>query len=303
MADPYQILGVTREATQDEIRGAYRRLAKKYHPDLHPGDKESETRFKEVASAYDILGDEKKRVRFDSGEIDASGAERQQPQSQTYRQHAEAGPGFKYQPHWEGADFGDQEDIFADLFGRRGARTKARGPDIGYTFSIDFTEAMTGAKKRVVMADGKALDITIPAGLKDGQTLRLRGQGQPGFGGGEAGDALVEIHVKPHPGFRRDGNNIRSILPVTLGEALAGAKVRVETITGPVTLTVPKGSNTGTVLRLRGKGVPSERGAGDQLVELQVVLPDKPDDELIRLVTEWESKNPYTPRGRQGAQP
>ena len=302
MADPYQILGISRTATPDEIRKAYRRLAKKNHPDLHPGDKGAEARFKEIASAYDIVGDEKKRARFDSGEIDASGAEQQQPEREFYRQHAEAGPGFKYERRWEGTGPDDQEDLFAELFGRRGARTKAKGPDVDYTFSVEFTEAINGAKKRVVMADGKTLDITIPAGLKDGQTLRLRGQGHPGFGGGEPGDALVEIHVKPHPIFRREGNNIRSTLPVTPGEALAGAKVRVATVSGPVDLAVPKGSNTGTILRLRGKGVPSTSGKGDHLVELQVVLPDHPDEELVRCVTEWEAKHPYDPRKGQGAQ-
>jgi DnaJ-class molecular chaperone len=303
MADPYQTLGVGREATQDEIRKAYRRLAKKNHPDLHPGDKGAEARFKEIASAYDIVGDEKKRARFDSGEIDASGAERQQPEREFYRQHAEAGPGFKYEHRSDGTRPDDQEDLFAEIFGRRGARAKARGPDVGYTFSVEFTEAINGAKKRVVMADGKTLDIAIPAGLKDGQTLRLRGQGHPGFGGGGPGDALVEIHVKPHPLLRREGNNIRSTLSVTPGEALAGAKVRVATVSGPVELTVPKGSNTGRVLRLRGKGVPSAVAKGDHLVELQIVLPDHPDDELVRCVTEWEAKHPYDPRKQQGAQP
>ena len=302
MADPYQVLGVSREATQDEIRKAYRRLAKKNHPDLHPGDKGAEARFKEIAAAYDIIGDEKKRARFDSGEIDASGAERQRPEREFYRQHAEAGPGFKYERRWEGAGPDEQDDLFADIFGRRGARMKARGADIGYTMSVEFAEAINGARKRVAMADGKTLDITIPAGLKDGQTLRLRGQGLAGLGGGEPGDALVEIHVKPHAFLRREGNDIRSTLPVTPGEALAGAKVRVETISGPVDLAIPKRSNTGRVLRLRGKGVPSPGGKGDHLVELQVVLPDHPDDELVRSVTEWEAEHPYDPRKRQGGQ-
>lgn len=301
MADPYQTLGVTREATQDEIRKAYRRLAKENHPDLNPGDKGAEARFKEIASAYDVVGDEKKRARYDSGEIDASGVERQQPEREFYRQHAEAGPGTRYERSWSGTG-PDDADLFAELFGARGARTKATGPDLHYTFSVEFTEAANGAKKRVVMADGKTLDITIPAGLRDGQTLRLRGQGQPGLGGGEPGDALVEIHVKPHTIFRRDGNNIRSALPVTPGEALAGAKVRVATVSGPVEVTVPKGSNTGTTLRLRGRGVPSSDGKGDHFVELQVVLPDHPDDELIRCVTEWEAKHPYDPRTKQEAQ-
>jgi DnaJ-class molecular chaperone len=301
MADPYQILGVTREATQDEIRKAYRRLAKKNHPDLNPGDKGAEARFKEIASAYDILGDEKKRVRFDKGEIDASGAEQHQPEREFYRQHAEAGPGFKYERHWDGTGLGEDEDLFAGLFGRRGARTKAKGQDVGYTMSVEFIEAVNGAKKRVVMGDGKTLDIAIPAGLTDGQSLRLRGQGHPGFGGGEPGDVLVEIHVKSHPIFRREGNTIRSTLSVTPGEALGGAKVRVDTVSGPVELTVPKGSNTGRILRLRGKGVPLAGGTEDHLVELQVVLPDHPDEELVRSITEWEAKHPYDPRKRQGA--
>jgi len=296
MADPYQILGVTREATQDDIRKAYRRLAKMHHPDLHPGNKDAETRFKEIASAYDIIGDDKKRARFDSGEIDATGAERQQqPEREFYRQHAEAGPGFRYERRWNGA--GEEDvDLFSELFGARRAETTGRGSDVHYTFSVEFTEAINGAKKRVVMADGKTLDITIPAGLKDGQSLRLRGQGLSGAGGADSGDALVEIHVNPHPVFRRDGTTIRSTLPVTPGEALSGSKVRVSTVSGPVDLTIPKNSNSGTVLRLRGKGVPSKGGKGDHLVELQIVLPDNPDEELVGCITEWEAKHPYDPR-------
>lgn len=300
MADPYEILGVAREATQDDIRKAYRRLAKKNHPDLHPGDKGAEARFKAIASAYDIVGDEKKRARFDSGDIDASGAERQQPEREFYRQHAEGGPGFRYDRRWGGSEE-DGADLFAELFGARSGRTTARGSDVHYTFSVAFLEAINGAKKRVVMADGKALDITIPAGLKDGQTLRLRGQGHWSIGTAEPGDALVDIHVNPHPIFRRDGDTIRSRLPITPGEALGGAKVRVATVVGPVDLVVPKGSNTGTMLRLRGKGVPSSGGKGDHLVELQVILPDHPDAELVRCVTEWEAQHPYDPRKGQEA--
>ena len=298
---PISNLGVTREATQDEIRKSYRRIAKNNHPDLHPGDKGADARFKEIASAYDIVGDEKKRARFDAGEIDSSGAELQRPEREFYRRHSEASPGFKYEPRWESTGHDEQSDVFAEIFGRRGYRTKANGPDVSYTFSVEFTEAIIGANKRVVMADGKKLDITIPAGLKDGQTLRLRGQGHGGLGGGEPGDSLVEIHAKGHSIFRREGNNIRSTLPVTLGEALAGAKVRVATVSGPVELVVPKGANTGTILRLRRKGVPLVDGHGDHLVELQVVLPDHPDDALIRCVTEWEASHRYDPRNRQEA--
>ena len=222
MADPYQILGMSREAALDDIRKAYRRLAKKNHPDLNPGDTAAEARFTDIASAYDIVGDEKKRARFDSGEIDASGAERaQQPEREFYHQHAEAQPGSKYEPQSHDSERLDR-DLFAELFGARG-RTKSRGSDARHTFSVEFTEATNGAKKRVVMADGKTLDITIPAGLKDGQTLRLRGEGHPGLGGAEPGDALVQIYVQPHQIFRRDGSNILSLLSVTASEAMAGA--------------------------------------------------------------------------------
>ncbi len=301
MADPYQILGVSREATADAIRKAYRGLAKKNHPDLHPGDKGAEARFKEIASAYGIVGDETKRALFDSGKIDASGTEQHpQPERPSYRQHAESQPGFKYERHWSGAG-GDEEDLIAELFGRR-ASANARGADVTYAFTIAFVEAINGAKKRVVMADGRTLDITIPAGLKDGQTLRLKGQGQPGSGAGEPGDVLVVVHVEPHPVFRRDGNDIHSVLPVTPGEALAGAKVTVETVSGTVKLAVPKGSNTGSILRLRGKGAPSKGGNGDHLVELRISLPTTPDDDFIQTVVEWEAKHPYNPRISQGAQ-
>lgn len=300
MADPYQILGVGREATHDEIRKAYRALAKKNHPDLHPGDKGAEAHFKEISSAYAIVGDDIKRGLYDSGKIDGSGAEIQQPPPrESYRQHAEASPGFKYERRWTVNGLED-DDMFAELFGRR-ANANVRGADVHYTLAVEFTEAANGAKKRVMMADGRTLDVTIPAGLKDGQTLRLRGQGQASAGAGDPGDVLVEIHVKPHPVFRRDGNDIRSMLPVTLGEAVAGAKVAVETIAGLVTLAVPKGSNTGTVLRLRGKGVPSKGDTGDHFVELMVMLPEAPDDEFVRSVVDWEAKHPYNPRKGSGA--
>jgi len=300
VADPYQILGISREATPAEIRKAYLRLAKKSHPDLHPGDKGAEARFKAIASAYDIVGDAKKRARFDSGEIDASGAEqRRQPEREFYRQHADAAAGFKYDGPWTESDAHDS-DLFAELFGSRRARKTAKGADITYTMSVDFLEAVNGAKKRVTMADGKTIDLSIPAGLQDGQTLRLRGQGHPGVGAGAPGDTLVEIHVNPHATFRRDGNSIRSTLPVTIGEALAGAKLPVETISGAVQLTIPKGSNAGTILRLKGRGVPAKSGAGDHLVELQVVLPDQADEDFVKTVVEWEARHPYHPRKTEG---
>jgi DnaJ-class molecular chaperone len=319
MADPYQVLGVKRDATADAIRKAYRRLAKQHHPDLNPGDKAAEAKFKQIQSAYDIVGDAAKRARFDRGEIDASGAETgpSQAEREYYRRYAErGGQGFRYQragagaggPDLEGLDLGG---VFEDLFGERagaGGAGRARGPrrggDIAYTLTVDFADAVKGGTKRVVMADGKALDLTIPAGLQDGQTLRLRGQGRPGHEGAPAGDALVEVQVAPHPHIRREGRDLRSTLPVTLGEALGGGTVTAETLWGPVKLRIPKGANSGTVLRLRGKGVGAGRDgeppAGDHLVELVVMLPESPDEALTRAVTEWEAAHPYRPRGSQG---
>ena len=300
MPDPYEILGVTRSASPAEIRKAYVKLAKQNHPDLHPGDKAAEARFKEISAANDILSDEVKRKRFDAGEIDWSGAEQApKPDRGSYRRHAEAQPGFKYDQAWGGSQSDDSE-LFADLFAGRMRSADQRGRDVSYTFSVHFLEAINGAKKRVTMADGRTLDITIPAGLNDGQSLRLRGQGLAGSGTGGPGDAMLEIHVEPHPDFRRDGDDIRSALPVTIGQALAGAKVPVETVTGTVQVTVPKGSTTGTLLRLRGKGVASGSKTGDHLVELKVMLPHQPDDDFVRSVVAWEATHPYDPRtGRE----
>jgi DnaJ-class molecular chaperone len=304
MADPYEILGVARDAKQDDIRSAFRRLAKQNHPDLHPGDKAAEDRFKDIGAAYGIVGDEAKRALFDSGKIDASGADiYQPPPRESYREHAEAGPAFKYDRPWGAAGAasgGIDDDLFAELFRRR-AQASTRGADVNYAFTVPFIDAINGAKTRVVMAGGKALDITIPPGLKDGQTLRLRGQGQPGFNGGEAGDVLVEVHIEPHPQFRREGNDILSTLPVTMAQALGGAKVPVETVSGPVSLTIPKGSNTGTKLRLRGKGAPFKGGTGDHFVELKVMLPTHPDDAFVQSIADWEAAHPYDPRTGQGA--
>ena len=307
MADPYDVLGVPRDASQDDIRKAYRRLAKKYHPDLNPGDAEAESKFKDISAANGILGDEAQRARFDRGEIDESGAER--PPQRSYRHYAEEEPGFQYyrwgQP--EGSD--DFGDIFADLFGRGSAGggerrgVKARGGNVNYTMTVDFLEAVNGAKKSVTMPDGKQLAITIPAGLKDGQTLRLKGQGRPGFGDGEHGDALVTVNVRDHPVFTRDGDTIRSRLDITLSEALSGAKVRVETVSGEVNVSVPRNANSGDTLRLRGKGAPVRGTAkrGDHLVELRIRLPAAADDELRALVAEWEARHPYNPRDAKEA--
>ena len=300
--DPYALLGVAKTASADDIRNAYRKLAKKLHPDLNPGDKSAEDKFKRVTAAYDLLSDAEKRRRFDAGEIDASGAER--PPEHFYRHYAESGGGQRYDSRAGYADFGDLGDIFSDLFGRGGGsgrgRTRMQGADVRYQLEVDFLDAANGAKKRLTMPDGKTLDVTIPAGMQDGQTLRLKGQGGPGPQGGTAGDAYVEIRVRPHRLFERKGQDIHVELPVTLGEAVLGAKVTVPTVTGPVAMTVPKGANTGTTLRLKEKGVLNAKSGkrGDQYVKLKVVLPEKPDAELEKLVGDWAAKNPYDVRSK-----
>ncbi len=302
MADPYQTLGLAKTATDAEIRKAYRKLAKEHHPDLNPGNKQAEERFKDISAAYALLSDPEKRRAFDAGEIDASG----QPQAERrfYRDYAGAGSGFRYEHPEDVGGFEDLGDIFADLMrsqrgGQRGGREtqfRMRGGDVHYALPVEFLEAVNGAKKRVDMPDGKTLDITVPAGVQDGQTLRLKGQGTAGLGGGPAGDALITVTVHPHPVFRRDGKDIKSVLPITLNEALSGGSVPVETITGPVNLKIPKHSNSGRVLRLRGKGLQG-KVKGDHLVELQVMMPPHPSEALEKAVAEWESQHPYNPRG------
>jgi DnaJ-class molecular chaperone len=295
--DPYQVLGVKREATEDEIRRAYRKLAKQFHPDLNPGKKEAEARFKAINAAYDLLSDKDKRGRYDRGEIDASGAER--PERRFYRGYAEGAEGGKYHG-FQNIDIDDLGDIFAGVFrgrGGGGARGfKMRGGDRQYTLTIDFVEAANGAKKRVTLASGRELDVTIPAGIEDGQVLRLQGQGEAGSGGGAAGAALIEVRVAPHPLFRRDGGDIRVELPVSLAEAVLGGRIEVPTTTGTVAMKVPKGSNTGTQLRLKGKGI---AGKGDQYVTLKVVLPEPPDPALEKFVETWPARD-YDPRRPKG---
>ncbi|MGH6874734.1 MAG: DnaJ C-terminal domain-containing protein, partial [Aestuariivirgaceae bacterium] len=283
-ADPYQVLGVNKTASQDEIQKAYRKLAKTHHPDLNPGNKKAEERFKEIGMAYDIIGDPEKRARFDRGEIDASGAER--PQRRYYREYADAGPeggAAGYASDRGFADFGDAEDIFAEFFRRGGSGTgrttmRMRGGDVSYRLEIDFLDAVNGAVRQIKLPDGSEIKVTIPPGTRDGQILRLKGKGQPGINGGPPGDALIEISVTPHRFFTRKGDDIYTDLPISLAEAVLGGKVQAPTPTGWVTLTVPKWSNTGMVLRLKGKGVARSDGTrGDEFVTLKIMLPERPD--------------------------
>lgn len=297
MRDPYEILGVAKTATPDEIQKAYRRLAKKLHPDLNPGDKTSEERFKEVSGAHGLLSDPEKRRRFDSGEIDASGAER--PQQHYYKEYATgAAPGSPYDNPSGFADFADQDDILAELFRRQARQARrARGQGMHYRLAIDFLDAVNGATKRLNLPHGGSIDVTIPPGVREGQSLRLRGKGAPSPGEGPPGDAHVEITINPHRYFVRLGDDIQLELPVTIKEAVLGSKVKVPTPSGSVMVTVPKGSNTGSILRLKGKGI-SKRGGGhgDELVKLKVMVPAGPNAELEAFLEGWTPGPNYDPR-------
>lgn len=305
MEDPYKTLGVAKDATPAQIRSAYRKLAKQHHPDLNPGNAKAEARFKTVSAANDLLSDPDRRGRFDRGEIDASG-QPQAPKS-SYREHAEGDAGRRY---GRGDQFAGawNEDDFADIFGSafgsgaRGGRDRpARGRDEHFTLETDFLSAVNGATKRLNLPDGRALDATIPTGTSDGQVLRLRGQGAAGRNGGPDGDALIELHVTPHPFFERDGQNIRMRLPVTLAEAVLGGPVTAPTPGGPVQLRIPPHSDSGSELRLRGRGVPKHgaHAAGDLYARLLVMV-GPPNTALEDFLKSWKPEQPFEPRLAMG---
>ncbi len=297
--DPYSVLGVAKDASDAEIKKAYRKIAKECHPDLKPGDAEAEAKFKAAAAAYDLLKDPETRKRYDNGEIDASGQER--PQQQYYRDYAEAA-GNPYRGY--STEQEDMSDIFAEFMrGRRGygQRTQefhAPGHNLNYSLQISFLDAVFGASHKLTLPDGNRIEVKIPAGITTGQTIRLRGKGAPGYGEGPPGDALVTITVADHPVFDRQGDDIHITLPITIDEAVLGGKVPAPTIDGGVNVSVPAGTSSGKTLRLRGKGV-KKRGSsdrGDQFIELTVAMPNKVDDELKQFMETWRETHSYDPR-------
>jgi DnaJ-class molecular chaperone len=305
-ADPYKELGVSRNASQDEIRKAFRKLAKEHHPDRNPGDKAAEDRFKRVSAAFDVLGDEAKRKRFDRGEIDAEGRE----SFHGFGAGQGGGPGAGGSPFGQG--FGgrfegvDLDEIFG-MFGggmnagRAGAGFGggARGVDLRARLEVDLEDSIAGASKRIAFSDGRTLEVTIPKGAESGQVLRLKGQGEAGRGG-TYGDALIELVVKPHPLYRREGADLHMDLPISVPDAVLGGKVQAPTPDGPVHLNVPRGSNSGATLRLKGRGAVDSRTKqrGDLFARLMVTLPDKPDRKLESFAEEWRRERPYTPKRR-----
>lgn len=295
MPDPYSILGVARGASESEIKSAYRKLAKQLHPDKNKDNPKAAERFSEVTNAYDLLNDKDKRARFDRGEIDGDGNPTA-PFGHGFGQGGSRGGGFN--PSQGAGDFGD---IFEGLFGggRQGgagagfsgfgrgrSAPPARGANVDYRLAVEFIEAATLTPQRIILQDGKTIDLKLPAGVEKGTQMRLSGKGQPGPGG--AGDAIVTIEIKPHRFFVRDGDDVRIDLPVTLAEAVIGGKVKVPTVDGPVMLAVPAGSTSGKTLRLKGRGFSTKSGGrGDQLVTLMIDIPT--DDAALRSFVEtWE---------------
>ena len=335
MRDPYQTLGVSKAASEAEIKSAYRKLAKKLHPDANKHDPKAASRFAELNAAYEIVGDTDKRKAFDAGEIDAEGKPRYRGFEGFGGANAGGGTG-GFHPggtHFESFHFGPDgfqrrgpgaggagggfggggfEDILRGMFGggARGGRAGSQfepedfgaavtGQDLHAALTISLPEAASGTKARVHLPTGKDVEVKIPAGLTSGQQIRLKGQGWPSANG-KAGDALITVNVAPHPLFKPDGSDLRLELPITLYEAVLGGKVRVPTLDGPVELAIPAGTNSGRTFRLKGKGLKAKAGAGDLMATVRIVLPGKADDELTALMKNWREKKPYDPREDMG---
>jgi DnaJ-class molecular chaperone len=317
MRDPYDVLGVSKNASAAEIKNAYRRQAKKLHPDANKHDPKAAARFAELNAAYEVLGEQEKRRAYDRGEIDSEG----KPRFQGFDGFG-AGPGgfgrdgifesFGWGPGGfhhsrSGGGAGGFEDLLKEAFGGRrgGFRFDENdfgggAEDVSVALAITLPEAASGVTKRVLLPTGKEVDVKIPRGLVDGQQIKLKGQGLAGRRG-RAGDVLITVSIMPHPVFAREGAaDLRLELPITLYEAVLGGKVRVPTLDGAVDLAIPAQTNSGRTFRLRGKGFPVKDGTGDLLVTVRIMLPDGGDAELTALMNKWRERKPYDPRSRSG---
>jgi DnaJ-class molecular chaperone len=297
MADPYETLGVAKNASHKDIQKAYRKLAKKLHPDLNPGDKMAEDQFKNASAAYAILGDETMRGRYDRGEIDQDGNE---VQSRGFQYERSSAPGDRSYHRGAGAfsEFGDTDEIFSSFFSGMGqTSSRARkGRDVSYQMDISLAEAAMGGSRSVTIG-GDRLDVQIPPGIMDGQTIRLRGKGQAGAFDAPAGDALIEVHVLSDDRFTLDGDNLKIEVPITIREAVLGAKVKIPTLNGTVSVSVPPNSSSGRQLRLKGKGYPNKHGGhGDMLISLKIVLAAAADDKLVEFMESWAEGEQFNPR-------
>lgn len=306
--NPYDILSIKQNASDDEIKAAYRKLAKKYHPDLNPDNAAADDKFKEASAAHDLLKDKEKRAAFDRGEIDGQGQPQHSSGAQTYpkgqrqyyRDFANAPGGERYQA---GGNINpeDLESIFGSMFGGRTGGAgyedmfrQQQNTDVHYRLDIDFMDAALGTKKQVTMPDGKNIKISIPEGVKDGQKLRLKGQGNK-LPDGRQGDIYVEIHINPHKTFIRKANDIYTSIPIGIHEAILGNEIKVETVHGPVNIKLPKGTDSGKIFRLKSKGIKG----GHHYVEVKIVMPEKIDETLEKLMTDWAKNNSYNPRERK----
>jgi len=315
MRDPYEVLGVPRGASAAAIKSAYRKLAKKHHPDANKNDPKAAARFSEINSANEIIGDEDKRKQFDRGEIDADGKPRFQGFPGGDPRGRAGASGFETHSFRSGGG-GNFEDILNSMFGgaaARGARPGGGGTtfefdpggialdlDLNVTMSVSLEEAVRGGEKRVRLPNGKELNVRVPAGVVSGQQIRLKGQGETAPGH-RTGDLLITVNIAPHPFFKVDGSDLRVDLPITLYEAVLGGKVRVPTLTGAVELSIPKNTSSGRTFRLKGKGVPKAAGAGgDLFVTTRIMLPDGNDAELETLMQKWRDGHPYNPRSDLG---
>jgi DnaJ-class molecular chaperone len=301
MRDPYTVLGVPRGASDDEIKRAYRKLAKRLHPDLNPGKKAIEQQFKEITAAYDLLSDPQKRARYDRGEIGPDGADKMHFRhgggpfgGGPFGAGARGGRGRAGAGAGAGGGFGGGlDDIIAEFLGRNRKGSAAAEAPV-QKIKVGFLEAARGGKHRVTFSDGRNIDISIPAGIEAGQKLRLKDA--------KAGEIFLEIEIEPHPLFTRKDKDIQTDVPVTLVEAVLGATITVPTIHGAVALKVPRGSNSGATLRLKGKGITAGGVSCDQLVKLRVTLPDPPDPELVKFLERWSQGHAYEVRGKMATE-